>query len=101
MSQFVGFVQSWRSMNIQVLVIPIAILFGFSDIILAIFLSQPVSQGERYLHLSAEEMSTVEKCVSESMGWMNSKMNAQSKLGITQDPIVKVADIIAKIQVCK
>uniref|UniRef100_A0A8C4F3Z4 Heat shock protein 4 like n=1 Tax=Dicentrarchus labrax TaxID=13489 RepID=A0A8C4F3Z4_DICLA len=44
------------------------------------------------------EMSSVEKCVSESMGWMNSKMNAQSKLGITQDPIVKVADIIAKIQ---
>lgn len=46
-------------------------------------------------------MSTVEKCVSESMGWLNGKMNAQSKLGITQDPAVKVADIIAKIQVCK
>lgn len=44
-------------------------------------------------------MSTVEKCVSESMSWLNSKMNAQSKLGITQDPIVKVADIIARIQV--
>uniref|UniRef100_A0A4W6FG37 Heat shock protein family A (Hsp70) member 4 like n=1 Tax=Lates calcarifer TaxID=8187 RepID=A0A4W6FG37_LATCA len=53
---------------------------------------------ERYLHLSPEEMSTVEKCVNESMGWMNSKMNAQSKLAITQDPVVKVADIIAKIQ---
>lgn len=51
------------------------------------------------MHLSAEEMSTVEKCVSESMGWMNSKMNAQNKLSITQDPVVKVADIIAKIQV--
>ncbi|TMS21086.1 Heat shock 70 kDa protein 4L [Larimichthys crocea] len=55
-------------------------------------------KDERYLHLSVEEMSTVEKCVSENMGWMNTKMNAQSKLGITQDPIVKVADIIAKIQ---
>uniref|UniRef100_A0A669CHL2 Heat shock protein family A (Hsp70) member 4 like n=1 Tax=Oreochromis niloticus TaxID=8128 RepID=A0A669CHL2_ORENI len=53
---------------------------------------------ERFLHLSAEEMSTVEKCVTESMGWMNSKMNAQSKLALTQDPVVKVADIIAKIQ---
>lgn len=62
---------------------------------------QPVSQDERYLHLSAEEMSTVEKCVSESMVWMNSKMNAQSKLNITQDPVVKVADIISKIQVSK
>lgn len=46
-------------------------------------------------------MSTVEKCVSESMVWMNSKMNAQSKLNITQDPVVKVADIISKIQVSK
>ncbi|XP_071383841.1 heat shock 70 kDa protein 4L isoform X3 [Centroberyx affinis] len=55
-------------------------------------------KDERYLHLNAEEMSVVEKCVNESMGWMNSKMNAQSKLAITQDPIVKVADIIAKIQ---
>uniref|UniRef100_UPI003AAF46DC heat shock 70 kDa protein 4L isoform X2 n=1 Tax=Centroberyx gerrardi TaxID=166262 RepID=UPI003AAF46DC len=55
-------------------------------------------KDERYLHLNAEEMSIVEKCVNESMGWMNSKMNAQSKLAITQDPIVKVADIIAKIQ---
>uniref|UniRef100_A0A3B4H4D7 Heat shock protein family A (Hsp70) member 4 like n=1 Tax=Pundamilia nyererei TaxID=303518 RepID=A0A3B4H4D7_9CICH len=53
---------------------------------------------ERFLHLSAEEMSTVEKCVTESMGWMNSKMNAQSKLALTQDPVVKVADMIAKIQ---
>ncbi|KAM8737124.1 heat shock 70 kDa protein 4L isoform 1-T1 [Acanthopagrus schlegelii] len=55
-------------------------------------------KDERYLHLSAEEMSTVEKCVGESMGWMNSQMNAQSRLTITQDPVVKVADIIAKIQ---
>ncbi|KAK5886276.1 hypothetical protein CesoFtcFv8_017325 [Champsocephalus esox] len=55
-------------------------------------------KDERYLHLSVEEMSTVEKCVNESMGWMNSMMNAQSKLGITQDPVVKVAEIIFKIQ---
>uniref|UniRef100_A0A8C5EG49 Heat shock protein 4 like n=1 Tax=Gouania willdenowi TaxID=441366 RepID=A0A8C5EG49_GOUWI len=55
-------------------------------------------KDERCLHLSPEEMSSVEKCVNESMGWMNSKMNAQSKLTITKDPIVTVADIIAKIQ---
>ncbi|XP_034530404.1 heat shock 70 kDa protein 4L [Notolabrus celidotus] len=55
-------------------------------------------KDERYQHLTAEEMSTVEKCVSENMGWMSSKMNAQSKLGLTQDPVVKVADIISKIQ---
>lgn len=51
------------------------------------------------MHLSVEEMGTVEKCVNDSMSWMNSKMNAQSKLSITQDPAVKVADVIAKIQV--
>uniref|UniRef100_A0A4W6FJA4 Heat shock protein family A (Hsp70) member 4 like n=1 Tax=Lates calcarifer TaxID=8187 RepID=A0A4W6FJA4_LATCA len=62
------------------------------------FVDSYKQKDERYLHLSPEEMSTVEKCVNESMGWMNSKMNAQSKLAITQDPVVKVADIIAKIQ---
>lgn len=56
-------------------------------------------QDERFVHLSPEEMSIVEKCVNEGMGWLNNKMNAQSKLDITQDPVVKVADIIAKIQV--
>lgn len=56
-------------------------------------------QDERYVHLSAEEMSSVEKCVNGSMAWMNSKMNAQSKLTVTQNPVVKVADIITKIQV--
>ncbi|XP_028994579.1 heat shock 70 kDa protein 4L [Betta splendens] len=55
-------------------------------------------KDERYLHLTAEEMGTVEKCVSECMAWMNSKMNAQSKLSVTQDPAVKVEEIIAKIQ---
>uniref|UniRef100_A0A3B5AE78 Heat shock protein family A (Hsp70) member 4 like n=1 Tax=Stegastes partitus TaxID=144197 RepID=A0A3B5AE78_9TELE len=62
------------------------------------FVDSYKQKDERYLHLSAEEMNSVEKCVTESMGWMNSKMNAQSKLAITQDPVVKVADIIAKIQ---
>uniref|UniRef100_A0A7N6ACR3 Heat shock protein 4 like n=1 Tax=Anabas testudineus TaxID=64144 RepID=A0A7N6ACR3_ANATE len=69
------------------------------------FVDSYKQKDERYLHLSAEEISTVEKCVSESMAWMNSKMNAQSKLALTQDPIVKVAEIIGKIQeledVCK
>lgn len=37
--------------------------------------------------------------MNEAMSWMNSKMLAQSKLSITQDPAVKVAEIIQKIQV--
>lgn len=62
------------------------------------FLDSFKQKDERFLHLSLEEMGTVEKCVNDSMSWMNSKMNAQSKLSITQDPTVKVADIITKIQ---
>lgn len=45
-------------------------------------------------------MGVVEKSVNEALGWMNAKMNAQSKLTIAQDPAVKVAEIIQKIQVC-
>ncbi|XP_031436250.2 heat shock 70 kDa protein 4L, partial [Clupea harengus] len=55
-------------------------------------------KDERYDHLSAEEMVAVERKVGEAMGWMNAKMNAQSKLHATQDPVVKAADIICKIQ---
>ncbi|KAA0711450.1 Heat shock 70 kDa protein 4L Heat shock 70-related protein APG-1 [Triplophysa tibetana] len=55
-------------------------------------------KDERYQHLSAEEMGVVEKSVNEALAWMNAKMNAQSKLTIAQDPAVKVADIIQKIQ---
>ncbi|CAN9502142.1 unnamed protein product [Ophioblennius macclurei] len=62
------------------------------------FVESYKQKDERFLHVTAEEINGVEKCVSESMGWMNSRMNAQSKLAITQDPVVKVADIIVKIQ---
>uniref|UniRef100_A0A8C7TYB9 Heat shock protein 4 like n=1 Tax=Oncorhynchus mykiss TaxID=8022 RepID=A0A8C7TYB9_ONCMY len=55
-------------------------------------------KDERYQHLNAEEMRNMEKCLNESMAWINSKMNAQSQLTIAQDPVVKVADIISKIQ---
>uniref|UniRef100_A0A8C2F9H0 Heat shock protein 4 like n=1 Tax=Cyprinus carpio TaxID=7962 RepID=A0A8C2F9H0_CYPCA len=58
-------------------------------------------KDERYQHLSPEEMSVVEKSVCEALGWMNTKMNAQSKLTVAQDPAVKVAEIIQKIQVLK
>ncbi|XP_062378945.1 heat shock 70 kDa protein 4L isoform X1 [Sardina pilchardus] len=55
-------------------------------------------KDERLEHLSAEEMVAVETRVSEVMGWMSSRMNAQSKQPITQEPVVKAADIICKIQ---
>ncbi|XP_049596041.1 heat shock 70 kDa protein 4L isoform X2 [Syngnathus scovelli] len=55
-------------------------------------------KDERYLHLAAEDVNTVEKCLNENMVWMNSQINVQSKLAVTQDPVIKVADVIAKIQ---
>uniref|UniRef100_A0A1A7WXT9 Heat shock 70kDa protein 4-like n=1 Tax=Iconisemion striatum TaxID=60296 RepID=A0A1A7WXT9_9TELE len=62
------------------------------------FVDSYKKKDERFVHLSPEDVSCVEKCVNESMAWMNNKMNAQSKLAVTQDAVVKVADIIAKIQ---
>nr|XP_061824880.1 heat shock 70 kDa protein 4L-like [Nerophis lumbriciformis] len=62
------------------------------------FVNSYRQKDERYQHLNAEEVNTVEKCMNDTMMWMNSQMNAQNKLTITQDPIVKVADIVAKIQ---
>lgn len=46
-------------------------------------------------------MEKVEKYINEAMNWLNSKMNAQNKLSLTQDPVVKVAEIIAKSKVKK
>lgn len=41
-------------------------------------------------------MERVEKYISDSMNWLNSKMNAQNKLSLTQDPVVKVSEIVTK-----
>lgn len=46
-------------------------------------------------------MDKVEKYINEAMNWLNSKMNAQNKLSLTQDPVVKVAEILAKSKVKK
>ncbi|KAJ8780481.1 hypothetical protein J1605_011745 [Eschrichtius robustus] len=53
-------------------------------------------KDERYDHLDPAEMEKVEKYISEAMSWLNSKMNAQNKLSLTQDPVVKVSEIVAK-----
>ncbi|XP_043999594.1 heat shock 70 kDa protein 4L [Gambusia affinis] len=62
------------------------------------FVDSYKQKDERFSHLSPEDVSAVEKFVNESMAWMNNKINAQSRTAITQDPVVKVAEIIAKIQ---
>ncbi|KAM6362352.1 heat shock 70 kDa protein 4L isoform 4-T4 [Alca torda] len=54
------------------------------------------NKDEKYDHLDPAEMEKVEKYINEAMNWLNSKMNAQNKLSLTQDPVVKVAEILTK-----
>nr|XP_020637165.1 heat shock 70 kDa protein 4L [Pogona vitticeps] len=54
------------------------------------------NKDEKYDHIDAVDMEKVEKCTNEAMNWLNSKMNAQNRLSLTQDPVVKVAEIMAK-----
>ncbi|XP_045143330.1 heat shock 70 kDa protein 4L [Echinops telfairi] len=54
------------------------------------------NKDEKYDHVDPAEMEKVEKYISEAMNWLNSKMNAQNKLSLTQDPVVKVSEIVAK-----
>ncbi|NXI55904.1 HS74L protein, partial [Chloroceryle aenea] len=54
------------------------------------------NKDEKYDHLDPAEMEKVEKYINEAMNWLNSKMNAQNKLSLTQDPVVKVAEILSK-----
>uniref|UniRef100_A0A8D2CUW4 Heat shock 70 kDa protein 4L n=1 Tax=Sciurus vulgaris TaxID=55149 RepID=A0A8D2CUW4_SCIVU len=54
------------------------------------------NKDERYDHLDPAEMEKVEKYISDAMIWLNTKMNAQNKLSLTQDPVVKVSEIVAK-----
>ncbi|KAH0615971.1 hypothetical protein JD844_026671 [Phrynosoma platyrhinos] len=54
------------------------------------------SKDEKYNHIDPVDMEKVEKYTSEAMNWLNSKMNAQNRLSLMQDPVVKVAEIIAK-----
>ncbi|XP_062839714.1 heat shock 70 kDa protein 4L isoform X1 [Anolis carolinensis] len=54
------------------------------------------NKDEKYDHIDPVDMEKVEKYASEAMNWLNSKMNAQNRLSLMQDPVVKVAEIIAK-----
>ncbi|XP_054845640.1 heat shock 70 kDa protein 4L [Eublepharis macularius] len=54
------------------------------------------NKDEKYEHIDPVDMEKVEKYTTEAMNWLNAKMNAQNRLSLTQDPVVKVAEIIAK-----
>ncbi|XP_063807825.1 heat shock protein 105 kDa [Pseudophryne corroboree] len=54
------------------------------------------SQSETYQHISVDNMKKVEKCVRETMEWMNNAMNAQAKQRLDQNPAVYVHEIKAQ-----
>uniref|UniRef100_A0AAR2JKA8 Heat shock protein 4a n=1 Tax=Pygocentrus nattereri TaxID=42514 RepID=A0AAR2JKA8_PYGNA len=54
------------------------------------------AKDELYDHLEELEVMKVEKQVNDTMAWMNSKMNLQSKQSLTVEPVVKACEIQAK-----
>ncbi|XP_078395790.1 heat shock 70 kDa protein 4L [Cetorhinus maximus] len=56
------------------------------------------NKDENYEHIDAAEMAKVEKSASSAMDWMNSRMIAQNKQMLFQDPIVKAAEIRNKLK---
>lgn len=59
----------------------------------------PVFQEEQYDHLDEADVNKVDKLTNDTMIWMNSAMNQQSKQSLTVDPSVKAKDIRAKTRV--
>ncbi|KAM4045829.1 heat shock protein 105 kDa [Anomaloglossus baeobatrachus] len=55
------------------------------------------NQGEAYEHISATDMEKVDKCVHETMQWMNNAMNLQAKQRLHQNPAVYGRDIKAQL----
>lgn len=58
-----------------------------------------VFQEEQYDHLDEADVTKVDKLTNDTMIWMNSAMNQQSKQSLMVDPSVKVKDIKAKTRV--
>lgn len=54
------------------------------------------NQGETYNHIDILEMEKVEKCLNETITWMNNAVNAQSKQPLHNDPVVRTKEIKAK-----
>lgn len=56
------------------------------------------AKDELYDHMDELEVTSVEKQVKAAMIWMNGKMNHQNNQDLTLEPVVKVAEIQAKIK---
>lgn len=53
-------------------------------------------QNEAYQHIGTVDMEKVEKCVRETMEWMNNAMNAQAKQQLNQNLAVYTHEIKAQ-----
>ncbi|XP_054830138.1 heat shock protein 105 kDa [Eublepharis macularius] len=56
------------------------------------------NKDEKYIHIDETEMNKVEKYVHDIMEWMTNAINAQTKLSLDQDPIVRVSEIRGKLR---
>ncbi|KAG9491926.1 hypothetical protein GDO78_000431 [Eleutherodactylus coqui] len=54
-------------------------------------------QSETYQHISAADMEKVEKCVQETMEWMNNAMIVQSKQRLDYNPAIYAHEIKAQL----
>lgn len=54
-------------------------------------------QSEAYQHISATDMEKVEKCVRETLEWMNNAMNVQAQQRLDQNPAVYTHEIKAQL----
>ncbi|XP_072260513.1 heat shock protein 105 kDa [Pyxicephalus adspersus] len=54
------------------------------------------NQSEAYQHIGAADMEKVEKCVRETMEWLNNAMNVQAKQHLDQNPAVYSHEIKAQ-----
>ncbi|KAM3934750.1 heat shock protein 105 kDa [Leptodactylus fuscus] len=55
------------------------------------------NQSQDYQHISATDMEKVEKCVRETMEWMNNAMNVQAKQRLDQNPAIYAREIKAQV----
>ncbi|XP_075707806.1 heat shock protein 105 kDa [Rhinoderma darwinii] len=55
------------------------------------------NQSEAYRHISATDMEKVEKCVRETMEWMNNAIKVQAKQRLDQNPAVYAYEIKAQL----
>ena len=58
-----------------------------------------IFQDEKYIHIEADEMKKVEKCLNEKTEWFERQSNAQNATPIYEKPVVLASQIRATTEV--